>query len=57
MITHDEEEMAKFCSRVIYFQKGKIIDDFKLDGDYTKRKQIIKNKIKNFDFKKGDTYE
>ncbi|WP_339035025.1 AAA family ATPase [Spiroplasma endosymbiont of Cantharis rufa] len=46
LVSHNPEEVAKICNRVIFLEKGKIIRDFKLEGRYQERVRILEEMVK-----------
>ncbi|AUF83556.1 ABC transporter ATP-binding protein [Mesoplasma syrphidae] len=45
IISHEIEDVASFCNKVVYFEKGKIKQNFKLTGSFESKKNILFEKI------------
>jgi ABC-2 type transport system ATP-binding protein len=46
MISHDPEEIANLCDRVILIENTKIKKDFKLSGDFKNKVQTIREELR-----------
>ncbi len=46
LVSHNPEEIAKICERVIYLEKGEIIKDITLKGKYQEKLKQIEGMVK-----------
>jgi ABC-type multidrug transport system ATPase subunit len=45
LISHDPEEIAALCDRVIILQDGGIFKDFAIKGDYQAKVEIVRKEL------------